>query len=59
MKGTILENDKYINKQNNAVCFGVAPVQGQRNDLRRIVNMNVIDIIEEYPEIYVKYHKGI
>lgn len=49
----------YCSKGDNIIEWGDIPKQGERNDLKNILKLDEYKIIEEYPEIYVKFHKGI
>lgn len=64
--GNAAANRHYCSKELNEFHeFGVMPKQGQRNDLREIVEdirenkLDVEEVIDTYPETYIRYNRGI
>lgn len=65
MRGSILENTTYINKQSEMYTAGtfVDNQQGKRTDLETIATelkegMTMYDCAMKYPGSYVRYHRG-
>jgi len=62
--GTLAQNEEYCGKAAELIKHGAPKDQGARNDIKKLVEMaqsgcRDIDIINEVPETYLKYHKGV
>lgn len=60
MVGTLSQNDDYCQKESHLVVFGNKPSQGERKDIRQILEevkggRSQEDIIEENPDQWVQY----
>lgn len=63
-RGTPQQNIAYCKKENNWVERGIEPKQGRRKDIEQAIELikegkNEKDIFDEFPEVYIKYTKGI
>lgn len=63
-KGTNFDASVYCKKDGQYEEFGAAPTQGKSATLVEVAKlaaagMSELEIIEKYPEIYVKYHNGL
>lgn len=64
MRGALVQNDDYIEKQNKPQTFGKRPKQGERTDLTEIVDeikngRSVDDIVLTQPLMYHKYGRTL
>lgn len=65
MRGTFAENQKYCEKEGKYTKCGAFVKQGQRTDLEAVIDDikssdgNKATIIENHPEVYMKFHGGI
>lgn len=64
-RGDAISNFNYCTKDSNYVEYGNKDTQGQgkRNDLKEFVEnikiKNNVELIENYPDKYLKYYKGV
>jgi len=63
-KGNDKQNQEYCSKTTDYWEFGVPLTQGQRTDLESVVNKirgsgSIAEVVQEFPETYIKYHRGI
>jgi len=63
--GSDEQNKKYCEKEGASISFGEPSTQGQRNDLKKVVetlleNDGVLSVVaERHPEAYVRYFRGL
>lgn len=63
-KGSDIQNKEYCQKGNDFWEFGEPSKQGERTDLKEVVetikeSRKLGDIVAKHPETYIRYHRGI
>lgn len=64
MRGTVLDNEVYCEKQGALTIIGEFTKQGKRTDIDSVKTMlkdgaSMVDVMEAAPALYLKYHAGL